>query len=153
VSCGLVRKEKTMAQIKTVDVIGAKWATVTPQRTGEYESGVKSPRRNWQQETVAAKGAYVAGVQASIASDAFTKGVNRAGQAKWQEGAVTKGVQRFGPGVQQGQDAYIKGFAPYREAISRISLPPRFGRRDPRNLLRVTAIADALGKVKAAGGV
>jgi len=39
-----------MAAIRAVDVIGSKWATVTPQRVGEYTAGVQSPRASWSKE-------------------------------------------------------------------------------------------------------
>ncbi|KKM97798.1 hypothetical protein LCGC14_1164310, partial [marine sediment metagenome] len=36
------------------------------------------------------------------------------------------------------------GFTPYQAAISAVVLPPRYARRDPRNLARVKAVVDAL---------
>jgi len=141
-----------VAAIRTVDVIAAKWATVTPQRTADYEEGVKNPKADWARSTAAAADAWKSGIQAAIAGNLFGKGVARAGTAAWQEGSVTKGVTRWGPGVQLAQDRYQTGFAPFREAIARTTLPPRFARRDPRNLLRVAAIVDALVKAKAAQG-
>ncbi len=137
-----------MASIRTVDRIAKKWAEVTPQRAGEYAAGVADPRRDWAQATTAAEPAYQAGVQAAIQRKAFSKGVSKAGTGKWQRGATEKGAQRFGPGVQLAQEAYSVGFAPYREAIARVQLPPRFARRDPRNLDRVKAVVDALKAVK-----
>ncbi len=141
-----------MAAIRPVDEIAKKWARVTPQRVQDYQDGVQAPRTDWAQATAAAKPAWEAGVQAAIASSAFSKGVTKAGTDKWQQGALTKGVSRWGPGVQLGEDAYRTGFAPFREAIARVTLPPRGARRDPRNLARVTAIVEALVKAKAAQG-
>lgn len=141
-----------MAEIRAVDRIAAKWATVTPQRTADYEAGVREPRKDWARSTLAAADAWKGGIQAAIAAGSFGKGVTRAGTGRWQEGAVTKGVARWGPGVQLAQDRYATGFAPYREAIARVQLPPRFARRDPRNLDRVRAIVEALSKAKAAAG-
>jgi hypothetical protein len=137
-----------MAEIRGVDLIARKWASVTPARTGEYEAGVKAPRKDWAAETAAAADAYKAGVQDAIAKDRFRKGVNRVGSAEWQRGALEKGTQRWGPGVQLGEDAYRRGFAPYREAIAGVTLPPRGPRRSPNNLQRVNAVVDALVKVK-----
>jgi len=139
-----------MAAIRAVDVIGAKWATVTPQRATEYVSGVQSPRASWSREAQAAQPAWEAGVQASIASKSFSKGVAKAGDPKWAKGAIEKGGARFGPGVQIAQADYIKGFTPYRNAIASVNLPPRYARRDPRNLARVTAIVDAMNAAKKA---
>jgi len=141
-----------MASIRSVDLIAKKWAVVTPQRTADYESGVREPRQDWARATASAESVYNAGVQAAIVRKAFSKGVNKAGTAKWQKGAVEKGTQRFGPGVQLAQEAYQAGFAPFREAIARVVLPPRFARRDPRNLERVRAVVDELRKVKETQG-
>jgi hypothetical protein len=137
-----------MAFIRGVDLIAAKWASVTPMRTADYESGVKAPRTSWARAAGAASEAWKAGVQAAVAANSFGKGVAKAGDAAWAEGASTKGVQRWGPGVQLSVGKYQTGFAPYQAAIARVTLPPRFARRDPRNLLRVTAIVDALKAAK-----
>lgn len=141
-----------MAAIRALDVIAKKWASVTPQRVGDYESGVRSPRADWSRETVAAEPSWAAGVQAAVAAKSFSKGVAKAGTPSWQKGSLEKGTQRWGPGVQIAEGDYSKGFAPYRQAISSVVLPPRFARRDPRNLARVNAIVDALVKTKAAQG-
>jgi len=139
-----------MAEIAGVDVIASKWARVTPTRTADYEAGVRSPRKDWQKSTLAAKGAYQAGLTESMAKDTWSKGVSKAGTPGWQEGAVSKGVPRWGPGVQVAEPKYAAGFAPYRAAIAAVTLPPRYARRDPRNLMRVNAIVDALTKAKTA---
>jgi len=141
-----------MAAIPTTDVIAAKWAEVTPQRAPQYAAGVQNPLKDWKAETAAANPAWKAGITAAIAADSFFKGVNKAGTEKWQRGAVEKGAVRFGPGVQLAQQAYATGFAPFRDAIARVTLPPRFARRDPRNLLRNVAIVDALTKQKTGAG-
>lgn len=140
-----------MAEIRPIDVIAAKWATVTPQRGADYEFGINNPRADWAQKTAAAGDAWKAGVTAAIQGDAFRKGVTKAGTAAWLEGAVSKGVQRWGPGVALAQDKYARGFAPFREAIARVQLPPRGPRRDPRNIERVRLINEALARVKTSG--
>lgn len=137
-----------MAFIRPIEEIAKKWAFVTPQRSGDYAFGVQNPRRSWAQATVNAEPAYEQGVQASIAKKAFGKGVKKAGDAKWQRKATTNGVARWGPGVQGAEQDYQTGFAPYRDVIAKTVLPPRYKRRDPRNLARVAAIAKALGDEK-----
>jgi hypothetical protein len=137
-----------MAEIRSVDVVARKWAAVTPARTGEYEAGVRAPRKDWAAETGAASEAYKQGVTEAIAKDRFRKGVARAGSPKWLKGALEKGTQRWGPGVALAEDAYRQGFAPYREAIANVKLPPRGPRRSPNNLARVNAVVEALIKVK-----
>lgn len=143
-------KGGAMAAIRTVDQIARKWATVTPMRTADYEAGVREPRTDWARATLAAADAWKAGVQVAMTQGLFSKGVSKAGTPAWQEGAVSKGTQRWGPGVQLAQDKYQVAFAPFREAIARVVLPPRFARRDPRNLARVSAVVEALVKAKSA---
>jgi len=140
-----------MAQIKSLDRIAAKYGSVTPQRSAEYQDGVNNPRRSWSSGAVAQEAAYKEGVTAAANAGRFGKGVRAAGDSKWQKGALEKGVQRWPAGVQLGQDAYQAGFAPYASAIGSVTLSPRYKRRDPRNLQRVADVANALGRVKEAG--
>ena len=133
-----------MAEIKSMASIKEKWARVTPQRTQDYQIGVQNPKRDWAEETAAAKGNWKAGVDAAAVKNMFEKGVLKAGSSKWKKGALEKGPGRFAEGVMIAAPDYEKGFAPYREAIDRADIGPRFSRRDPRNLNRVKAIVDAL---------
>jgi len=133
-----------MAAIRSIEKIAKKWATVTPGRTEDYRAGVESPRRDWETATAGAEDAYQAGVTQAIAEKRFGKGVRSAGSEKWQRNAIDKGTQRWGPGVAMAESQYAAGYAPIRDAIERTTLPPRYARRDPRNLNRVKAIVDAV---------
>jgi len=133
-----------MAEIKSIKAITDKWTRVTPARTEDYKLGIQNPKRDWESETAAAEGNWKAGVDAAQAKGLFGKGVKKAGTKKWQDKALAKGPGRFAEGVYMGGPDYEKGFAPYRDAIERTDLGPRFPRRDPRNLARVKAIVDAL---------
>jgi len=123
-------------------------ATVTPGRTEDYRFGVTNPRRDWATAAGAAESSYEAGVTQAIAKKRFGKGVKAAGTDTWQRGAVDKGTARWGPGVTLAQDTYQRNFGPFRDAIERVTLPPRYARRDPRNLERVRAIVGALTAAK-----
>jgi len=137
-----------MAEVKSISRIKEKWTRVTPMRTEDYKIGVQSPRRDWEKSAVAAKESHKAAMAIAAAQDAFAKGVAKAGTSKWQGKALTKGPGRFAEGVMVGGDDYEKGFAPYRDEIEKTVLPPRFPKRDPRNIARVSAINTALGKKK-----
>jgi hypothetical protein len=137
-----------MAAIKSAAASAKKWATVTPMRAAEYEAGVQSPRRAWAQATLAAEDAWRSGIQEAITQKSFSRGVQKTGDAGWQSGAIEKGVPRWGPGVALAEGKYEEAVAPYFAAISRLTLPPRFARRDKRNMARVTAVVDALVAVK-----
>lgn len=133
-----------MAEIKSLSQIRDKWTRVTPGRTEDYKLGIKNPRRDWEQETLDAEDNWKLGVDQAAAKGLFPKGVKAAGTSKWQEKALKKGPGRFAEGVYIAGPDYEKGFAPYREAIARTDLGPRFPRRDPRNIERVKRIVEAL---------
>lgn len=133
-----------MAEIKSLSAIRDKWTRVTPGRTEDYKLGIQNPRRDWQEETEQAKDNWKAGIDQAAAKNLFVKGVQAAGTSKWKEKALKKGPGRFAEGVYMAGPDYEKGFAPYREAISRVDLGPKFPRRDPRNIERVKRVVEAL---------
>jgi hypothetical protein len=133
-----------MAEIKSLSAIRDKWTRVTPGRTEDYKLGIENPRRDWAGETEASKGNWKAGIDAAAAKDMFAKGVAAAGTKKWQSKSLQKGPGRFAEGVYVAGPDYEKGFAPYREAIAKVDLGPKFPRRDPRNIERVRKIVNAL---------
>lgn len=137
-----------MAAIRSVADSAKKWVEVTAVRAADYEAGVRDPRRAWAASTLAAEDAWKAGIQEAITQKSFSKGVQRAGDGGWQSGAIEKGVARWAPGIAVSQHKYEQAVAPYFAAIARVQLPPRYARRDKRNMLRVAAIVDALVAVK-----
>lgn len=117
-------------------------------RAEDYKLGVASPRRDWEKSAVAAKESHKAAMMIAATQDAFAKGITKAGSGKWQTKALQKGPSRFAEGVMIGGPDYEKGFAPAREVLEKTPLPPRFPRRDPRNIARVSAGNAALAKMK-----
>ena len=137
-----------MAIVPNIAKIAEKWARVTPQRAGDYEAGVRDPIRDWAKNAAAANQAYKDGVAQAITKDRFLKGVQAVGTEKWKRKATEVGPARFSQGVQVAQPDYEKGFAPFRDAIDKTVLPPRFAKGDPRNIDRVRVIAAALADAK-----
>jgi hypothetical protein len=135
-------------EIKSLARITEKWTRVTPMRSEDYKLGVTSPRRDWQASAVAAKESHKLAMAAAAAADSFAKGITKAGTAKWQAKALAKGPGRFAEGVMVGGPDFEKGFAPAREVLEKTVLPPRFPRRDPRNIARVSTGNVALAKWK-----
>jgi hypothetical protein len=135
-----------MAAIKALDQISSKWARVTPQRTQDYSQGVSNPRRPWAASAAAAQGVWGAAVQQAVTAGSFSKGVNKSGDANWQQKTLSKGPGRFAEGVAVGEGDFNAGFAPYHQVIAGLTLPPRGPKGSPQNLNRVTAIATALNK-------
>ncbi len=137
-----------MAKIKPLTDIADKWSTITPGRTTEYQRGVQNPLRDWLRNTEEAVGRFAAAIRDAANADRFAQGVRRVGDSKWQNRTIDVGVDRWGPGVQAAGQDYEAGFAPFREVIARVDLPPRFPTGDLRNIDRVRAIATALHTAK-----
>lgn len=133
-----------MAGIRSLSFIVDKYKRVTPGKAKEFEEGVKAPKENWQEQTVAAEEAYNSGVTDAIARGAFAGGVAASGQSHYQDMAVRKGAPRFRQGVEIGIPRYQRNFAPFRDVIAATDLPPRRAKGDPANLDRVAVIAAAL---------
>ena len=133
-----------MAEIKSLARIREKWQRVTPGRTEDYKIGIKNPKRTWSTEAKAGKGNWKLGVDAAHMKDLFAKGIDKAGDTKWEGMALKKGPTRFMEGVTIGGPYYEDGFKPYHDAIERVDLGPKFPRRDPRNLDRVRRVVEAL---------
>jgi hypothetical protein len=133
-----------MPAIKSSSEIAKKWARVTPMRSDDYKLGVSNPKKDWLSSTKAANESWKKAIQEAASKDRFSKGLDAAGTEKWKAKAATKGVDRWGPGVQVAQSDYERGFAPYAEAIASTTLPPRYPKGDPRNIDRVAALAKAL---------
>ena len=137
-----------MAEIKSIAAIQEKWGRVTPGRSEDYTLGIKNPKRDWAQAASGAKESHKAAMTAAAAADSYSKGVNKAGTARWQDRAIRKGPGRFAEGVMVGAADYGTGFAPYADTIKATTLPVRFPRGDLRNLDRVKTISQALRKKK-----
>lgn len=137
-----------MAAIKSTREIAQKFIKVTPERTQEYADGVAKPKKDWAQSTEAAESSYEDGVKKAMEKKKFGKGIRNAGNEKYQDGVRKKGATRWGPGVSLSEDAYAKGFAPFRDTIESVQLPQRYAKRDPRNMKRVEAVVLALSRKK-----
>lgn len=140
-----------MANIKSLARISAKWATVTPARQAEYIEGVENPKVDWGKATLEAVDAQAKGIQAALTAKSFARGVAKAGTAKWKSKTLQKGPGRWAEGVSLSQADYEAGFAPFREVIANIVLPPRGPKGDPVNINRVAVIAKALHDRKVRG--
>ena len=126
-----------------------KWARNSASAGPSYKEGALNPRREWESSAIEAEGLYESGISAAIADKRFGKGIQRAGQAKYDLGIKEKGVTRFTQSVvlPSSKSNYKKGFDPFADAIRAVTLPPR--QPKGQNLERVRVIQDALIAEKA----
>ena len=135
-------------KVPSAAAIAEKWARVTPERTQDYEEGVRNPTTDWAKATADAESNYEKGVQAAIARKAFSRGVNATGTAKQIARSIEVGIPRFGEGVRIGEPAMLAGMEGVVRTMQGITLPARFPTGDPRNYERVRIIGETLHKAK-----
>ncbi len=133
-----------MAAITPLDQSSDKWVRRSGVASQDYQSGVANPRRSWAEAAAAGESNYKTGVNAAAAAGRYGKGVRAAGDGRWKDMATKKGPTRYAEGVAVGKDDWNKGFAPYHQALSSLSLPARGAKGDPKNIQRVSAVATAL---------
>ncbi|RLE36930.1 hypothetical protein DRJ17_07610 [Candidatus Woesearchaeota archaeon] len=141
-----------MVSLRPLEKIIEKWKNRAVAAQGDYQFGIQNPLKDWATNAAAAQDAWAAGVQDAISRGAFGKGVKKVGTEKWQRKAMQLGAPRYAQGVQASDVDYRAGFEPYYEALSRLTLPPRGPRGDPRNLERVRIIMETLRKIKTSQG-
>lgn len=139
-----------MAKIRAMAKIKEKYGRVTPGKGPELEAGLRDPKKNWHDETLAANDAWKGGVEGAIAGDRFAKGVGAVTQSDYLDPALKLGVKRYRDGVTFGTTKYGERFGPYRDVIEGTSLPPRGPVGDPGNIERVRIMAAALHDAKVA---
>lgn len=134
--------------VPSIGVAAERWSRRSSAAGMDYQRGVESTQKDWQQAAGAAEGSYKTGVTAAANAGRFGRGITRAGTQKWRRKTLENGVPRFSQGVLTAQPDYQAGFAPFLEAISRVDLPPRGPAGSPQNYQRVQPIGQALNALK-----
>ncbi|MEM4667471.1 MAG: hypothetical protein QW498_09240 [Thermofilum sp.] len=134
--------------LRPLDKIVEKWRSRASAASGDYAEGVAAPKQDWQKNTLAASDAWKAGVTEAASKNLFAKGVAATPTDYWKTRATTLGTARFSDGVSKSVDVYKSKFAPYYDTLSKLELPPRGARGDPKNIERVRAIITALRSKK-----
>lgn len=96
-----------MAQL-TAEQIAERFQRGVANGATNYAQGVASPIRPWASATAAAAGRWKAGIQEAINNNSFTRGVQKAGDAKWQQAAVEKGANNYAAAAASAAQGYAK---------------------------------------------
>ena len=105
-------------------------------RVQDYVDGVAQDT-SWAPNTIAAEPAYAEGVQKALQKKAFARGVQRAGQSKYQQGVAETGGPRFAQGVSSAGSKWQQGFQPYAQALAAANLTPRGAKGSEKNAQRM----------------
>jgi len=135
-------------EVKDLNRISLKWTRQSAAAQPEYEFGVQNPKRSWAKSTADAEGAYQGWSAKSNLRETFWKRCEESWRCEMAENTLEKGPARWTQGIQLSEDSYQTGFAPYRETLKSLTLPPRGPKGDPANINRVALVAKALHEKK-----
>jgi len=143
-----------MPRVRETAVLAEKWARRAGAAAPDYEQGVRNPKNDWQQQTLAASQAWRTAIQQAVQENRWENAVRQTPTQEWQRKAAEKGPQRYAQGVQLARDEWARAWDPYRQVIESVQLPPRGPRGDPNNIQRVARIAQALheARIRRTGG-
>lgn len=102
-----------------------------------YQQGTQNKGTDWQRGAAAAASNYAAGVQKSLADNAFSKGVQRASASRYDEGVRTKGAANWPTGMQLAENRYVEGVQPFVNLWGAALSTPRGPKGSPANLARM----------------
>jgi hypothetical protein len=134
--------------VKPLQRVADKWERRANAAGDDYSQGVQGTSKDWAQAAAAAEPNYKQGVTAAANAGRYGSGVKRAGVGRWRDHAISKGVQRYGPGVSVAKPDYTKNWAPYHDAISRVDAPARGPRGADGNYQRTAAVGRALHQLR-----
>lgn len=117
-----------MAQKNAADV-AKKWARNLSASTESIKNGVQNVTVNPAERAAARQDAYVAGVQAAVASGKYKRGLGRVTLQSWQDSMINKGITRIASGASAATpkvQGFLEKWLPYQELLkSKLSSMPR----------------------------
>lgn len=113
-----------------------------------YTEGAQQTTKDQSASAIAAKAAWVSGLQKAQARGAFEKGLQASGKAGWLAGVVAKGANRFGEGVAASEQKYATNSGKYDGARGAAASLPRGSRGSPENYNRSAAVGKALNVLR-----
>jgi hypothetical protein len=135
-------------QIKDVGTLQTKYVNRATNAVQDYKAGVMAPRASQSANAIAAAGNWQSAVSSSTALARFKTGLQKSGDAGWQNGASTKGAQHYPDGVRGGAAKWAANVAPFLQALASMTLPPKGIRGSDANIARVSAPATLLHQLK-----
>lgn len=124
------------------------WLRAAPLSLPKYKRGITSPKRPWQESTLASEDIYEDEVQKAIAAKRFGKGVGGSSNAEHQAMSLSKGAANYPGGIRAGKTKYNRKITPVLAYMSNIDLPPPGGRGSPENIARSSAFQTQMAKYR-----
>lgn len=139
-----------MVQVKDLTAAAAKWSRNAGAGASDYAVNAEAAAARWLTMTVAARGNYQQAITSPGIPQRYTRGVQKAGAAKYAARIGQVGQSRYVEGVGVGTDAWSAGFQPYAQALTSLTLTERRPRGDRQNYRRVEEVGNRLNAARLA---
>ena len=128
-----------------------KWARNVAASGPSYKEGTANPHEDWEPAAKAGEDLFGVAMGQAITNRSREKGIERAGQARYDTATLEKGIVRFAAAgnVPSNKARYKANFGRFAAALRSVDLPPK--QPKGQNLERVAAVNDAMIAEKARG--
>jgi len=132
-----------MVRVKSAEAVDAAYKAAIPRVPGAYKAGVQATV-DWKNSALEGQDLYEERMRDPAVLNRRRAGLEGVSEEEWKRKAADVGATRIGPGMQAGAAKRKAKWAPFREALVAVDLPPRTA--DPMANIdnRVKPIAQAL---------
>jgi len=113
-----------VVKIKPLDKIKAAYKDAATRVPTRYKEGIAATT-GWKDKAIAGEALWAAKMREAIAAERRRKALEAVSEEEWKKKALELGAARIGPGMAANVDKHAKNYAPYREALAGLELPPR----------------------------
>lgn len=106
---------------KDPTAIAAKWATNLGNSTQTITAGINSVTESPTAKAARNVDGYLAGVQNSVASGKYQRGLANVSLEQWRQAAITKGIPRIAAGAVSAKPkvaAFLQNFLPFLDNVT-----------------------------------
>lgn len=135
-----------MVEVKPLEEIKENFKQAAPLVPDRYKRGVR--RAKWQQAALDGQDLYEQQMTNPTVLSRRGKQIAKVSDEEWRRDAENKGGAIIGTRIAGAVDKQAAGFAPYRETLVNVSLPPRTTDVMTNVTNRVGAVAQAMANKK-----
>lgn len=136
-----------MVKTKSAEQAKKAWTDSIGRVPQRYAEGVQATT-GFKEAALAGQTLYEQKMQDANVLARRQKGLEKSSDEDWKRGALQKGAQRIGQGMQAGQDKFATGIGRVISALQEVDLPPRVADPEANVLNRVLPIVRRLARLK-----
>jgi hypothetical protein len=136
------KENRIMVKMPSQAQIQQRYTSAIPIVAERYKNGVDGTT-DWKTRAIEGQGLYVQRMQDQSVLARRESGLQKVSDAEWKQNALSKGVQRIGPGMTAGASKQASGYEPVRKELEALTLAPRVADSNTNIDNRVKAVVAA----------